>query len=337
MSDYQRFISYIYEYKNQEKTHNCGFCKVEFRNKLCKLEIHMKSGPYPYNPEFRVYTFISRNNRLHGIELGKARYQQGSTNGTFSFSEKELINNYSLKELGGIFIESDTKQIFASAWKDYEICPDLFLSPDDLLSTTPTQDSLEDSSPDLLDNTQDLPIHAASVGPETLLYTKPVSPKTPELPKEVEHTEVSLPAEILDSTQDSTDDIQDFTDTINIQPPVTSPNDHWEVLQQTYPHVQPFFDDEIHNLLQFSCEDMDYLSTLGIVINKNRFFQHACDNFHHFLIGFTTEENTPILAIPGFYSELEHYLASAFGFSQFKSARNERNFPSQFVYWIRPL
>ena len=175
------------------------------------------------------------------------------------------------------------------------------------------------------------------MGPETLLYTKPGYPKTPEEEMKAEHTENSLSAKILDSMENFTDTIPDFTDTITSQPPALSSNDHWEVLQGTYPHVQPFFDDEIHNLLQFSCEDMDYLSTLGIVINKNRFFQHACDNFHHFLIGFTTEENTPILAIPGFYSELEHYLASAFGFSQFKSARNERNFPGQFVYWIRPL
>lgn len=331
LSNYQRFISYIYEYKNQEKAQNCGFCKVEFRNQNCRLEIHMKPGPYPYNPEFQVYTFIYINDKLQGIELGTTRYQQGSINDVFSFSETELISGYCLKDLGGIFIQSDTGQIFASAWKDYEICPDCFITK--------------------YESTQELPIHAASIEPERFITHESITNIAP--PTFYEPPQTIVPPMYNESSQSTISPISNEIPQSMVPPVVNEasetpippsaspqkifPLDYWDEFQGIYPQVQPFFDDEIHNILRFSCEDMNYLSSLGFSMTNNRFFQHACDNFHHFLIGFNTENQMPVLAIPGIFSELEHYLAAAFGFPHFKPAHNDRNLPGQFIYWIKYL
>ena len=350
LSDYQRFISYIYEYKNQEKAQNCGFSKVEVRNGQCRLEIHMKPGPYPYNPEFQVYTFVSLRHKLQGIPLGNIRYQQGALNGVYSFSKFVLADkDYTLQDLGGILIQADTGQIFASAWKDYDIRPADF--------------SLEkpqiEYSMDVPDECQETPIHAASISydiqtenpvlldtlpkPDTMekhLETNPCHPfdasatdeNTETLAVESSTTDYAMNRTESTPTESSADNPSQTTNRQRI-----FPFDYWEDFQQTYPQVHPFFDDEIHNCLQFSPEHLDYLSTLGFSMNHNRFFQHACDNYHHFIIGFSSQENLPVLAIPGIYSELEHYLASAFGFPYFKPAHHEANFPGQFVYWFKPL
>lgn len=43
MSDYQRFITYINLYENDEKRKNVGFAKIEKRKEQCRFEIHMKN------------------------------------------------------------------------------------------------------------------------------------------------------------------------------------------------------------------------------------------------------------------------------------------------------
>ncbi len=42
MSDYKRFISYIYEYVQGEKRESLGFVKVNARDGRCKIQIHLR-------------------------------------------------------------------------------------------------------------------------------------------------------------------------------------------------------------------------------------------------------------------------------------------------------
>ena len=42
MSDYSRFVSYMYLYENGLKTMNAGFVKVESRNGQCRIGLSLK-------------------------------------------------------------------------------------------------------------------------------------------------------------------------------------------------------------------------------------------------------------------------------------------------------
>ena len=42
MSEYNRFVSYMYVYENNVKSANNGFVRVETRNGQCFVYIHMK-------------------------------------------------------------------------------------------------------------------------------------------------------------------------------------------------------------------------------------------------------------------------------------------------------
>ena len=39
MAQYQRFLSYLFEYEGDQKKENCGFAKIEIRGMLRKLRI----------------------------------------------------------------------------------------------------------------------------------------------------------------------------------------------------------------------------------------------------------------------------------------------------------
>ena len=53
LSDYRRFISYLYEYKNEKKTYNRGFLKAEAKGGIFKLEIHIKDSGLAASVPFR--------------------------------------------------------------------------------------------------------------------------------------------------------------------------------------------------------------------------------------------------------------------------------------------
>ena len=42
MSDYKRFVAYLYEYQNQAKGENRGFVRVEARNGTCQMGFQLR-------------------------------------------------------------------------------------------------------------------------------------------------------------------------------------------------------------------------------------------------------------------------------------------------------
>ncbi len=146
MADYQRFVSYLYEYQRNTKSKNCGFCRVEIRDHNCHLEIHLKLPVYPFVPTLKVFVFFSTQDKLYGIFLGNASYQHGNVSGSFSFSDQNILGSgYKFSELGGILIQSDTSLCFGSAWKDIHIQPEKFVILEKKTSTQ-TNSSFRTSS-----------------------------------------------------------------------------------------------------------------------------------------------------------------------------------------------
>lgn len=130
MSEYKRFISYLYEYRDGAKWKNRGFSRVEIRNGQCKIEVHMKLDPPPYTPAFQVYAFVTRNGFLPGLFLGSARYSKGAVYGMYQLSREPLEGNYSFDQLEGLAVISDTGGIYATTWTDLLFLPDKFHLPE---------------------------------------------------------------------------------------------------------------------------------------------------------------------------------------------------------------
>ena len=137
MSEYKRFVSYVYEYRNGEKKHSCGFCRAEVRGSQCKLELHMKFSPFPYTPAFQVYTFTAGKERPVGIPLGEAAYTRGTVYGLFHLPARGIGGRYDFQQLGGLIVQSDTGGLYATSWTDLPFNPENFLVQEDALENTP--------------------------------------------------------------------------------------------------------------------------------------------------------------------------------------------------------
>lgn len=145
MSEYKRFVSYVYEYRNGEKKHSCGFCRAEVRGSQCKLELHMKFSPFPYTPAFQVYTFTAGKERPVGIPLGEAAYTRGTVYGLFHLPARGIGGRYDFQQLGGLIVQSDTGGLYATSWTDLPFNPENFLVQEDAMENTPEIDSESDA------------------------------------------------------------------------------------------------------------------------------------------------------------------------------------------------
>ena len=119
MSDYRRFIAYLYEYPNNRKGGCCGFVRVESQNGFCRMDFQIKSPSLPPETSVTVYGFIRRSGRMYGIPLGNLLAGRSSTSGKlFTHSDAIGQTDVTLDELGGLILLCRQTGVIATQWDD---------------------------------------------------------------------------------------------------------------------------------------------------------------------------------------------------------------------------
>lgn len=130
MSDYRRFIAYLYEYPNNRKGGCCGFVRVESQNGFCRMDFQIKSPSLPPETSVTVYGFIRRSGRMYGIPLGNLLAGRSSTSGKlFTHSNSIGQTDVTLDELGGLILLCRQTGVIATQWDDLPIQPGSFSLP----------------------------------------------------------------------------------------------------------------------------------------------------------------------------------------------------------------
>lgn len=118
MNNYKRIVSYLYYYGNGDKKNNVGYVRMERKDDICKVTIHMRSIN-SNDKKLGVYFFYREKEQLIGIFLGNMTIKRGV--GEFKkIIEEEIINGLqvTLEEMGGIIIYENNEHFFATQWDD---------------------------------------------------------------------------------------------------------------------------------------------------------------------------------------------------------------------------
>lgn len=125
--EFKRFVSYMYEYRNNEKQQNCGFAKVEVRQNMVKFLIHMHL-PGKREVEYKIYGFTRKKQGLEGIFLGLGRAKNGVVDvrihmdaerlGDGNISEHAVV---SMEDLAGILVKGADQSVCGTVWDDGDI------------------------------------------------------------------------------------------------------------------------------------------------------------------------------------------------------------------------
>lgn|GEM_PF-214270 len=127
MSNYTRFVSYLYEYKNGTKSENRGFIKVESRDNVVKMEVHIKSASQQANIPLDIYGFVHEQGQLPGISLGSCNTGRGATACKLHFASQNIENTkYNFQDLSGLLIFCENNICYGTSWDDNPIKIDQF-------------------------------------------------------------------------------------------------------------------------------------------------------------------------------------------------------------------
>ena len=118
MSEYRRFVAYIYEYTNGKKNKNTGFAKVESRNGVCRMQIHLQKIPRE-EKALNIYGFVRESGWLLGILLGKICVQGSGGEARIQTPAGNIGGSgYALSQLAGMWVESGQGRTYLTVFDD---------------------------------------------------------------------------------------------------------------------------------------------------------------------------------------------------------------------------
>lgn len=126
VSEYRRFIAYIYEYEKGRKSRNTGFVKADARNGMVRMQIRVQSGNTE-NQKAEAYGFVREKEELLGIRLGELVLKKGRSEVRLLVPEQlPGESGYRFEDLSGLWIQTEDR-IFATVWDEESIDPEQFV------------------------------------------------------------------------------------------------------------------------------------------------------------------------------------------------------------------
>lgn len=116
--------------------------------------------------------------------------------------------------------------------------------------------------------------------------------------------------------------------------------DPFEKLFVRADYIDAFDDDYFYDCIEVSPEKLKCLNQNEIDITGNSFLLHGYYNFRHILFGRVRDnlDNTKyFVGVPGMYCNRERYMASMFGFNNFKKSHRSDYANPYFGYWYQEI
>lgn len=180
MAEYQRIVSYLYEYSNGMKGENVGFAKIEKRQEQLRLYFHVKTNDEALT--YKIYFYRFRHGTMEGILLDS--FQRNDTIIEFKNTYPLVVD---LDQVDGFLIYHSNSHFFGSEWDDKPITIRNFLPTEDMAEkpeAVQAEENIEPEAPVL--ETQEPPEPAPE---ESIPESGPVqnpAPSDKEVPEEDE-------------------------------------------------------------------------------------------------------------------------------------------------------
>ena len=185
MAEYQRIVSYLYEYSNGMKGENAGFAKIEKRQKQLRLYFHVKTNDEALT--YKIYFYRFRHGTMEGILLDS--FQRNDTIIEFKNTYPLVVD---LDQVDGFLIYHSNSHFFGSEWDDKPITIRNFLPTEDMAEKPEAVQAEENKEPEApVLETQEPPEPAPE---ESIPESGPVQNPAPSDKEVPEEDEEELPS-----------------------------------------------------------------------------------------------------------------------------------------------
>ncbi len=366
MSGYQRFIAYVYEYRNGKKANNCGFLKVEIQDHACTVEIHLRVKGMMSKENCKIYGFQRKDGLLGSILMGNCETRLDGMECTVKADARNVgESGVAFGKLGGMILLTESGGFFGTEWDDQPIRPENFkelkqapkkpVSVSENLFDTEPISAQKDSS----DKEQDF-------ARKDSIDEVPVSHEEAQLPQE---TPASGEIQLQQETQSQQGaksprqlQLRQAVQSSNELPSASEPQSQREsqpaeaasVPSEKDLHIQsaacpekkepafrpfgepfcPFPEGDLSACWKIQPQDLVHFPRRQCVLRNNRFLQYGYYNFGHLLLC-KKADGRYILGVPGSYDQQEQFMAGMFGFSCFKESPLIKVKKGRGGYWYR--
>ena len=113
----KRFITYLYEYEQEQKMKSTGFVRVDERDGIVSMQVSVRHLVRTHE-KGKIYALVQKA-RLMGVLLGEVSVVSGQGDETLRLDANRMAGSpYGLEDVVGIGIEFRSRGYLASCWKD---------------------------------------------------------------------------------------------------------------------------------------------------------------------------------------------------------------------------
>lgn len=313
MAEYRRFVAYVYEYQRGKKGTNCGFVKIEIRESVCRVELHLRCEGMLSDAECEVYGFVRKKGLLNGILIGSCKTSENQAECVLETDSQKIgSSTYTVDELGGMIFTTDQGGFFGTEWDDQPIRPEDF-QPMQMYSEKEGL-SGEKITEEPVENEQ---IDPAEIKEQKEEESEPAGEEVPS--KMIVQPQSELHTQSVADAQNQPQQKK------TPQPPcrIGTPCD-------------AFSDGELTDCRKITPQDLCRLGRRECMLRNNRFVQYGYYHFGHLLLC-RNSCGQQILGVPGGYDQQERFMANMFGFPYFKESPQIQVPGGKGGYWYRLL
>lgn len=323
MSEYKRFVSYIYAYDRGIKSKNVGFAKMEVRNGECRISISIKGAFSASERELNAYFFYRQEENMIGIRMGCFPVKNGMGD-FYSVTDAGNIcgSHRALEEMSGIVLchGDETMRMYASGWDDHAMMLEFFIPSEKRMQMELMQEEQAEIECAAA-------IEAAEV-------------------TEIDMAETSIP--VMEAVEEElarlSASIHEAQSGLEAMLPVSQPeirekepevhNKLWNRLETMFPKIVAFEDDSDVPCLKIDLKDLEYLPRENWGLANNSFLLHGYYNFRYLILA-ELGENQYMIGVPGMFHNNERFMAAMFGFEYFKPVKEYKPLTGHFGYWYQ--
>lgn len=367
MAEYQRIISYLYEYKNGIRGENIGFIRVETRNQQLKISFTLNTSSIPGSP-LVLYFYHYDHGKMIGVPWDEisdipSHYEYKET-----FQLEDVFEeNTSINDMDGILFFYNEQHFLGSQWNETPINLRVFEKP-------------KKKVPQLEEYMEALTLHEQKI-PEPVQISEPVQPVLPISPIDQEeelNTPIQEPSSVpepdirpqisnetdqsmqieklqVEKNKNKKEPEKSISIATNPQPDATRsesfigsrtavngntnispcpvPSRKWE----DYPEITPCPTPDFSSCIKIQIKDIPSFSFLPQELTGNGFLKLQVQNYGYLLLGKKKLTDCYYIGIPGIFSNQRNFVAHLFGFPEFVTVPHQEQNTGSFGYWIMTI
>lgn len=317
MTEYKRWMAYLYHYENGFKKNCVGTARIERRGSEARTTVSVQL-PSMANECLKNYFYFRTPEGLRGIFVGEYATSGAAGNWQSSMDADNMGESGLLLEcMDGYLICKDSAKYYASTWDDKPLLPTEVY--------------------ELLQGEEESPVLTASDRVALPFLESEFNDVEPKMPLEEQTTLVEEKALILEepATYSSQEDLPKEEELL----PSVWESASAERIFELCPVIWPFSKPWTERCVKLELEDIGLLPAKHWQLTTNSFLMHSYYGYRHLVLARVRDGGCYRyeLLVPGIYNEREKEIAGLFGFQTFHNTKSRPIVVGEYGYWSMPV